>query len=291
VSVLAVPTAERTFYPAALVIIWVVLACVALRPGISYYVLPEPERAFSPLKEQFAPTGRIGHSFGILGTFMMFVGVSTYTLRKRWSALHRFGKLKYWLQTHIFLCTFGPFLILLHTTFKFGGIVSIAFWSMTLVVLSGVFGRYVYVRIPKAVNGQFRTLQDVRKQRDELTQAIKARTDVRLSGLEQIIPKGVATGSLGALFASMRLEIQARRRIAYARRRLTSAGVAQREVAGLTGLLEEQMRIERQLALLAPFHRLFRYWHVFHLPFAIVMFVILAVHIGVAVAFGYGWPF
>ena len=294
-SVPVVPSVDRTVYAAALVIVWIVLAMVALRPGLGYYMLGQQERAFSPLKQQFASTGVIGHSYGILGTLLMSIGVVTYSLRKRWSALQRFGKLKYWLQTHIFLCTFGPFLILLHTTFKFGGIVSIAFWSMTLVVLSGVFGRFVYVRIPKAVNGQFRTLQEVREQRDKLAEAIKARGDVRLAkltgGHASGRPGDHASGSLGALISSVRMEVQARRRIAYARGLLTRQGVSALEVAKLTRLLAEQMRLERQLALLAPFHRLFRYWHVFHLPFALVMFVILAVHVSVAVAFGYGWPF
>jgi len=36
---------------------------------------------------------------------------------------------------------------------------------------------------------------------------------------------------------------------------------------------------------------MFRYWHAFHLPLAILMFVILAVHIAVAILFGYTWIF
>ena len=81
---------------------------------------------------------------------MMLVGVILYSARKRVSWLGGAGGLGNWLQFHIFLCTLGPLLVLLHTTFRFGGIVSIAFWSMVLVVASGVFGRYVFARIPKA---------------------------------------------------------------------------------------------------------------------------------------------
>jgi hypothetical protein len=43
------------------------------------------------------------------------------------------------------------------------------------------------------------------------------------------------------------------------------------------------------MVLLKPFQRLFHYWHVLHLPLAIVMFLILAVHVAVALVFGYGW--
>ena len=55
-------------------------------------------------------------------------------------------------------------------------------------------------------------------------------------------------------------------------------------------VLEQQLKIEQQLALLAPFQKLFRYWHLLHLPLAIVMFVIVAVHVVVATMFGYGVP-
>ena len=58
-----------------------------------------------------------------------------------------------------------------------------------------------------------------------------------------------------------------------------------------SGLAGEQRRLRQQVLLLRPFQRLFRYWHVFHLPLAIVMFLILAVHVGVAVLFGYTWVF
>jgi len=34
-----------------------------------------------------------------------------------------------------------------------------------------------------------------------------------------------------------------------------------------------------------------RYWHVAHLPFALIMLVIMIVHIIVALLFGYKWIF
>ena len=61
--------------------------------------------------------------------------------------------------------------------------------------------------------------------------------------------------------------------------------------AEVAGLLERGQRLGRQGALLQPFQRMFRYWHAFHLPLAIVMLLILVVHVGVAVAFGYTWIF
>jgi len=43
--------------------------------------------------------------------------------------------------------------VLYHTALKFGGIVAVSFWSMAAVVLSGVIGRFIYVRIPRTIQG------------------------------------------------------------------------------------------------------------------------------------------
>jgi len=45
------------------------------------------------------------------------------------------------------------------------------------------------------------------------------------------------------------------------------------------------------MILLELFQRLFRYWHVFRSPLAILMFAIVSIHVAVAILFGYGWPF
>jgi hypothetical protein len=46
-------------------------------------------------------------------------------------------------------------------------------------------------------------------------------------------------------------------------------------------------------ALVAPSfgtgHELFHYWHVLHKPFALVMYLFMAVHVAVAVMTGYAW--
>jgi Flp pilus assembly protein TadB len=56
-------------------------------------------------------------------------------------------------------------------------------------------------------------------------------------------------------------------------------------------LVQSQLQVEQQIVLLEPFQRLFRYWHLLHLPLAGVMVLILLVHVAVAVLFGYTWVF
>lgn len=103
--------------------------------GYSYYTTSIEERFFHPQHNLIKPSGSWGHGFGIIGSLMMILGVSIYMIRKRSRRLFNFGYLKHWLELHIFLCTVGLILVLYHTAFKFGGIVSVSFWSMVLVVI------------------------------------------------------------------------------------------------------------------------------------------------------------
>jgi hypothetical protein len=54
-------------------------------------------------------------------------------------------------------------------------------------------------------------------------------------------------------------------------------------------LANERLVISRRMALLEKLRGIFHLWHVVHLPFSIIMLVILFIHVGVALAFGYRW--
>jgi hypothetical protein len=275
-----------------LVVLWVGVAATATAAGAPYYLTPLTERAFTPEHAYLAPTAVVGHGYGVVGSLFMIVGVVGYGVRKRWSALRKLGKLGDWLDVHIFLCTLGPFLVLLHTTFKFGGLVSVAFWSMTVVVFSGVFGRYVYTRIPKTIHGSFLSLEAVTARREELLTGIRGRLGeeaasalIRTPMGSQAPPKGLVS----ALIRAMRFDSRRRRWEREVSDSLRRAGVRREKRTTVIASLSEEARIHEQMFLLKPFQRLFHYWHVLHLPLAIVMFLILAVHVAVAVTFGYGW--
>ena len=281
----------RRLYHIGLAATWLSVAGLLLLWGLDYYVLPLQERPFAPGHDLFNPTGRVGNRLGIAGTAMMVGGVVMYSTRKRVHALHGVGRLRDWLSFHIFLCTLGPFLIVLHTSFKVGGLVSIAFWSMTAVVLSGIIGRYVYVRIPRALNGTARSLQELDAERLALAAEITAAggSDARIRAWLAAHETQATPGVLRALAGSVKADLTSRA----GRRRvdalLEDAGVAPAARARLHEGLHRHQRLLRERALLEPFQRVFRYWHAFHLPLAIVMLLIVLVHVAVAFAFGYAW--
>jgi len=276
------------------VILWLAIATVLVLRGAEYYALPLQQRAYSVDYDLLKPTGLIGLGYGFIGTMMMVVGVVGYSARRRIRFLHRFGKLKNWLGVHIFLCTMGPFLIVLHTTLKFGGIISIAFWSMIAVVASGVFGRYVYVRIPKTLNGQFLSLRALEAQRGNMLTVIAERSGLAGTEVERILEvakRPPPRGFLDALVHSFWYDLTEARHNRAIQRLLAAKGVPPKARAAAAQLFTDEVQLEHQVALLAPFQQLFKYWHLFHMPLAIVMLVVVLVHVSVAVLLGYTWIF
>jgi hypothetical protein len=56
-------------------------------------------------------------------------------------------------------------------------------------------------------------------------------------------------------------------------------------------LVNNDVKLNRKIERLDTMQNLFKYWHVIHSPFALVMMIIMVVHIGVTIAFGYKWIF
>ncbi|NNF36950.1 MAG: hypothetical protein HKN68_22800 [Saprospiraceae bacterium] len=255
------------------------------KTGYSYYTLPLEQRFYHPRYDWFKPSGLFGQGIGILGTFMILFGVIIYILRKRYGFLKRFIRLKYLLEFHIFLCSLGPILVMFHTTFKFGGIVSIAFWSMVAVVLSGVIGRYIYIQIPRTIEGRALTLHEVKSRQEELFESIRNASRGNDAFLELIIPDPHEKVFFGFNWIK---EIQRNQKI---RSLLINSGMEIKEVNHLRRLIKEEAKMKSKIGRLAQMQKLFQYWHVAHLPFALILLLIVVIHVAVTLALGYKWIF
>jgi hypothetical protein len=213
--------------------------------------------------------------------------------RKRWQRLAGAGRLPDWLQVHIFLCTMGPYLVLLHTSFKFGGVAAISFWAMVAAVGSGILGRYIYAQIPRTIHGHLRTLDVLQEGAERVRSALGDVAPETRHVLEPLLvqtqapPRSLA----GALRYAAAADWGRRTRLRRIRRLLRRETLPHQERTELLSLVRERLRLEQQIALLAPFQRLFNYWHVLHVPVALLMLLTLILHVTLAVTFGYGWPF
>lgn len=264
--------------------------------GYSYYSTSLEERFFHPQHNLIKPSGALGHGFGIIGSLMMILGVSVYMIRKRSRRLFNLGYLKHWLELHIFLCTVGPILVLYHTAFKFGGIVSVSFWSMVLVVMSGVVGRFIYIQIPRTIQGRELDITELMKLRNEMSDKLSSEIifDKSLMNEFSILTSPERYKEFN-LFNSLGFFIKDAIRIRKFKRILIShlkkAGISKFRFRELKNLVEAEIILTRRIGLLRTMQKFFRYWHIAHLPFAIIMFIIMIVHIIVTIIFGYKWIF
>jgi len=246
--------------------------------GFAYYNTSLEERFYQSDHELLKPNGLLGHGMGIIGSFLMVAGVSIYMLRKRWRFLSRLGKLKHWLEFHIFLCTLGPALVLFHTSFKIGGIVSISFWSMVAVVISGVIGRFIYIQIPRTIEGRELSLAEVRGMK----------TDIR----DIFVTKyALDKNSLNAILESSRESRKNRSGIRRIKQTLKDNHLSRFQRSQVMKLVKNEISLNHRIDRLQNMQKLFKYWHVAHLPFALVMLVIMVVHVAVSIVFGYTWVF
>lgn len=102
---------------------------------------------------EIPPAGELfGHGMGILGFIFMLMTETLYSLRKR-SRSVKWGRMSNWLQFHIFTGLVGPYMVVLHTSWKFNGIAGVTTLFTVIIVISGFVGRYIFTRIPRSMEG------------------------------------------------------------------------------------------------------------------------------------------
>lgn len=281
-------------YIATLVCIVAFAFVFLLYTGISYYSTPLSERFYHPNHDWFKPSGAFGHGLGIVGTLLIVIGVFGYRAKKRYRWLARLGRLKYWLEFHIFLCSLGPVMILFHTAFKFGGIVSISFWSMVAVVASGVIGRFIYIQIPRTIEGRELSLGEIKDSKTNLGDILRGSYNLKPESYEAILNSAkvdyaVAESNLAARIWTKYWEDK--NTLRQVRNTLRQNNLSSADVKKVVKLVKHEITLNNRIERLQTMQKLFRYWHVAHLPFALVMLIIMLIHVAVTLAFGYRWIF
>ncbi len=105
------------------------------------------------LTKEIPPASELfGHTIGILGFILMLMTETLYSLRKR-SRSVKWGRMSTWLQLHIFTGLVGPYMVLLHSSWKFNGLAGVTTLLTLIIVVSGFIGRYIFTRIPRTMDG------------------------------------------------------------------------------------------------------------------------------------------
>ncbi|MBN2009686.1 hypothetical protein JW960_10115 [candidate division KSB1 bacterium] len=209
----------------------------------------------------------------------------------------KIGTLVHWLDIHIYLGIFGPSLIVLHSTFKVNGLVAVSFYSMVAVALSGILGRYLYLQIPRNIQGHELSLNKLNDLDQKLTQLLKQRfafTDPMIRQVEHLTASSHLESKSTLVFLFTLSTDGRKRRRAFNKFRRENPVVhklAKHQVRAMLSLARQKAVLHQRIQVLNRVNQIFHYWHVIHKPFAFIMIIIMFVHITVAVMFGYKWVF
>jgi len=279
-----------------LYIVSLVLMVYLLLSGADFYLTSFLDRPHHNEYRLLRPAGMTGHTFGVIGSVMMLL-MLLYSLRKRTKIFGNFGPLPHWLQIHIYLGVIGPLLVILHSSFKVQGLIAVSFWSMIAVALSGIFGRYLYLQIPRTLSGKELDLDELTELNKQLN--LELQQDYQLGPLDiqriesllfaerkrdrntliLIVSLFISDISWPIRYHFLKKKIAVAFRIKSDRLKELIKGIRQKEL------------LERRISLWSKMQQLFHYWHVIHKPFAIIMYIIMTVHVLVAVYTGYIWIF
>jgi hypothetical protein len=257
--------------------------------GFDYYRLELAERVHHTEFRDLHPSGRLGYLYGVLGSCLLVFNL-TYLVRRKLPRA-RVGSMHAWLNAHV-LSGLGAYaLITFHSAFQQRTLLaSGTFWSLTIVALTGVVGRYLKSLTPRPererIDVSLRALD-----------ALSAGLGEDIRGLLRLLPPtdiGAAPSLIRCLRAipSWRRDITLRRRAIH---EAVSAAFAKSERSSFTEsqlvpmLVEETTRLAvgevRSIAATA----LLRSWRSLHRFLAIMMMTTVVVHIATAWQFGYRW--
>ncbi|HAR44550.1 MAG TPA: hypothetical protein DCS07_18275 [Bdellovibrionales bacterium] len=211
--------------------------------------------------------------YGWTGFGLMLL-TNLYVIKKRWSPLRKLGKFPGWLDFHIFCGLVGPTFILFHTNFKIGGLVAMSFWCMVVSFSSGIIGRYFFTQIVSQTaelekelllhENSLKTFEHLKEQ----TLVIAGVSTAEHTGSEA----GISAAVLNSLMGDVRLMFW-----------------MPKQARGLPVPIRDHLRLyaktKRRMAYLGQFQSVMGYWHSFHLPFAVFMYIIAVIHIVTALLF------
>jgi len=270
--------------------------------GYNYYTLGATERPFSPKHEILRPSGTIGIRLGMLGVLMFFL-IYLYPLRKKWGWLGRQGNSRHWLDFHIVLGTTAPIIIAFHSSFKFGNIAGMAFWSMLMVTLSGFVGRYLYAQIPRNLNAAELSMKEMQEREAALRKELaeqRATFGFAVDALYQLpsAAEVARTPAVASLISMVLIDFRRPFRTSWVRLRQAGFGPWLFSLFGFLPArnpgLERALRIAKteaklakSIAFLSRTQRIFQLWHVIHRPFSYAFAILAIIHIGLALYMGY----
>ena len=188
-----------------------------------------------------------------------------------------------WFDFHLMAGTVGPMFVLLHSALKLDTWVSAAFWSMTITVVSGFLGRYLYTQVPEMSSGV--ELEEL--DHEKAFSALRPRLPVPMAEIDRELSEQRAraqrvamTPSVSrALFWLLTQDLFRLPRTLARRGRLKQLGVdykTRKEIARRTARL---IIITRRQVVAPKAQLLLHSWKKVHVPFTVLLTIFAVAHI------------
>lgn len=238
----------------------------------------------------------VGYWLGVVGASMMVI-LFLYPMRKHFKFAKNWGRLKWWFVVHMILGVGGPLLILLHSTFRVGSLnAAIALYSMIIVALSGVIGRFIFARVNRGLRSEQMSFQELQEHagldkevaRSNLSFAPKV--EARLKAFEQAELQAATNWRtylsqvfwlpLKMWFVYYRCRSELRKPLQHLalHHQWSTQDIAYRK--RLTHqLVRRYLTAVVRVAQYTAYARLFSFWHVAHIPFVYLLVISAVVHV------------
>lgn len=238
----------------------------------------------------------VGYWVGVSGAVMMLL-LFTYPLRKHFKFAHKLGNIKIWFFLHMILGVLGPLLILLHSSFRIGSLnAGVALYSMVIVAVSGVIGRFLYLRVARGLYGEKTDLQSLLERagldKEDARSRLAFAPDVeaRLKAFEhrELREDDSALANLRRVTWLPVLQWLVYRKCVaelmvllpkMAKDQNWSAEDLARRKSKAKKLVDQYLNSVVRVAQYSAYSGLFSLWHVAHIPFVYLLIITALVHV------------
>jgi Fe-S-cluster-containing hydrogenase component 2 len=240
----------------------------------------EPELA--ELNVSYLAGSRLALTCGYIGTALMVLSMA-YPLRRRFGWFQKLAN-QFWLDVHLMTGIVGPMYIVLHSALRLTTWVSIPFWSMIAVVLSGVLGRYLYTLIPSLTSKHELSILHHRRTITELAKDHLAAAEYANQVMSQEAEHARRAWEIGLLpLLLWVLADDLRRWWTRGRHRRALRRLAPRAIVRqIVWRMDRVMFYERRKDLAPRSKALLKAWKRIHIPFSLALLVTMLIHIWIA---------
>jgi hypothetical protein len=222
---------------------------------------------------------------GYLGTALMVLSMA-YLLQRRFKWFRATATNQFWLDVHLMTGIVGPLFIVLHSALRLTTWVSIPFWSMIAVVISGVIGRYLYTLVPALTSKHDFAVLEHRRAITELAKDHLPAAQYATAVMDREAQRASHAWEVGLLSLLAWVIADDLRRMRSRRRdRKALSQLAPRPIARqIAAHVDRVVFYERRRELAPRGKALLKAWKRVHIPFSIVLLVTMLLHIAVALA-------